>query len=178
MFNLLPQNLKQKIKSEYALRRMVVILSFVIFLQVSSIVFTLPLWFISGFKEKEAVLQKKYMDNSTLFKNTDSISDIVFDTNAKLRVINNVLSYPKFRPLVDIIIQSKSENIYISGINYKYTDVTTANIVIIGIANKREDLVAFVKTLEGTKVFQTVNLPVGNLAQDKNINFSIEISLI
>jgi len=68
MFNLLPQNLKQKIKSEYALRRMVVILSFVIFLQVSSIVFTLPLWFISGFKEKEAVLQKKYMDNSTLFK--------------------------------------------------------------------------------------------------------------
>src|SRR3990167_4100680 len=126
MFNLLPQNLKQKIKSEYALRRMVVIFSFVIFLQVSSIVFTLPLWFISGFKEKEAVLQ----------------------------------------------------NIYISGINYKYTDVTTANIVIIGIANKREDLVAFVKTLEGTKVFQTVHLPVGNLAQDKNINFSIEISLI
>ena len=156
---------------------MIVVASFIIFLQIASAVFILPSWLISFYKEKDAGLQKKYMDNLALSQNLTAVYDKVTLTNAKLKIIQDSLSYPKFKLSLDTIIQNKSGSIYVTGINYAPTSIVSANIILEGIANTRESLVSFVKTLEETEAFKEVNLPVGNLAQDKNINFSIELSV-
>ena len=177
MFNLLQDNLKEKIKADYKFRRLSVFLSFIIFLQVSFLIFLLPSWIISLFREREAISQIEKMNQSLLSQNKDSVASIITGTNAKLNIINNILNYPEVIPIVNVILSNKTSSIYLNGLTYTSTNASTSVLTIQGISLTRESLVSFVKNLEKSGAFKVVDLPVSNLAKDKNISFSINLSV-
>src|SRR3989344_3730340 len=158
MFNLLPKNLKEKIKTEYKLRKITVILIFIICLQLSFLIFLTPSWLISFYKEKEVTSQseeiKKHLSDS-------SLSEVI----VTIRGINTNLS-------------KKTSSIKIDELAYILGQENTAEIIIGGTSLTREALVSFVKALEDSKSFNKVNLPISNLAKDKNISFSISLQII
>ncbi len=178
MFNLLPETFKEKIKAEYKLRRLVLILAFVIFIQSSFLIFLFPSWLISLYKEKEVASQIEEINKSSVAANANSISSIIKSTNSKLKVINNTLEYPRLIPFVDTVISKKSENIHLIGILYSGTGRSTATLSIEGISSTREALVSFVKNLEKSGMFRKVDLPVSNLAKDKDIKFSMSLTIV
>ncbi|HEY4508810.1 MAG TPA: PilN domain-containing protein [Candidatus Paceibacterota bacterium] len=177
MFNLLPDNIKQKIKSEYRLRLLSVVLVSVLFLQVVSLFLLLPSWVLSLYKEKEAVAQKNFLDKSLLTLDTKSTSSVITDLNTKLNALSSSLSYPKILPLVNSIIANKSGEIRIKELSFDYTSENTANVVVKGVSSNRDSLVAFVKKIQDSNIFKNVNLPISNLAKDKNIDFSINMTV-
>ena len=178
MFNLLPKNLKEKIKTEYKLRKITVILIFIICLQLSFLIFLTPSWLISFYKEKEVTSQseeiKKHLSDSSLSKVIVTIRGI----NTKLNIINSVLKYPKIVPFINTILSKKTSSIKIDELAYVLGQENTAEIIIGGTSLTREALVSFVKALEDSKSFNKVNLPISNLAKDKNISFSISLQII
>src|SRR3989344_943069 len=111
MFNLLPKNLKEKIKTEYKLRKITVILIFIICLQLSFLIFLTPSWLISFYKEKEVTSQseeiKKHLSDSSLSEVIVTIRGI----NTKLNIINSVLKYPKIVPFINTILSKKTSSI-------------------------------------------------------------------
>ena len=178
MFNLLPKNLKEKIKTEYKLRKITVILIFIICLQLSFLIFLTPSWLISFYKEKEVTSQseeiKKHLSDSSLSEVIVTIRGI----NTKLNIINSVLKYPKIVPFINTILSKKTSSIKIDELAYILGQENTAEIIIGGTSLTREALVSFVKALEDSKSFNKVNLPISNLAKDKNISFSISLQII
>lgn len=176
MFNLLPDNLKKQIKSEYKLRRFILIIAFVIFIQISFLIFLTPSWLVSVYKEKEAIIETENMNKSTVASSTNSVVTFIKSTNNRLSILNKVLVYPTVVPAVDLIISKKTKSIHIIELNYS-SSKNTASISLSGVSDTREALALFQKSLESSGHFKSVNLPVSNLAKDKNIVFSMNLTI-
>ncbi|MBA3733485.1 hypothetical protein H0W91_03890 [Patescibacteria group bacterium] len=177
MFNLLPDNFKKQLKTEYRFRLLTVAMSFILFIQLSFFIFLLPSWLISYYREKDANLEAEKMNQLLLNSNLNSIASSTIGLNIKLKTLNTVLDYPKVVPLVLTIISQKNSNIHINELSYSTPGGKNAHITLGGISNTRESLVNFQKNLENTGDFSKVDLPISNLAKEKNINFSINLTL-
>lgn len=177
MFNLLPNNLKDKIRSEYRLHFVIVAFLFIIFLQVTHLVFLFPSWLISLNKEKEVILQSEKSNRSSLDSQINLINSTIKSINTKLNVINSTLEYPKVVPLIDGILAQKTNDIHIKAIQYTSSKNTSVKINLTGVSATRESLVLFVKKLEESKLFNNVDLPISNFTKDKDIDFSINMTI-
>lgn len=176
MFNLLPENLKNEIRSEYGFRRLVLIMSFVLLIEVSSIIFISPSWFSSYYNEKDAMISDD-SQKSELDKKVASTTELVKTLNKKISILKDNESYHKPIKYLDSIIENKSSSIKINQFSYSLSSITTASILIEGLSSDRESLISFVDSLKQTGLFKTVDSPVSNLAKDKNIRFSINLTI-
>ncbi|MEQ1561592.1 MAG: PilN domain-containing protein, partial [Nitrospira sp.] len=176
MFNLLPKSFKDEIKSEYKRRRLILTLVLIIFLQISALVFIFPSWSESVSREQETISEIEGINQSLSSKDASPIASIISETNLKLNIINATMQYPEFLPFLDLVLSNKSSLVHVNSISFTTVSTSTANISLSGVSGTREALVAFAKSLENTKSFKKVNLPVSNLAKDKNISFSITMT--
>lgn len=176
MFNVLPDILKDDIRAEYKLRLIIVAFSLIIFLQIFFLISTIPVWSISYYKEKDLNNQIKVENESVSSQNASAISQIINSTNQKIEVIENVMQYPEVVPIYNSIISQKIRGVSINNFQYMSIASSSANITISGVSNTREDLVSFVKKLEGLQLFSGVDSPVSNLAKQKNIDFVINLT--
>jgi len=177
MFNLLPENLKSFIRSEYKMRRLVLALFFVILIELSLLIFLFPTWLESGARERAVVKQSDLASESLKNSDINPATSVIKDTNIKLSVLNTALNYPELTPLVDKILDQKTSSISVTQITYNTVSTSTASITLSGVSKTRESLVAFVKKLQDTNSFKKVDLPISNLAKDKNIEFSLNLSI-
>jgi ABC-type phosphate transport system substrate-binding protein len=177
MFNVLPPNLKEKIKAEYRIRYITLVLLLVLCLQVSFLVFLLPSWITSVYKERDATVQLENIRQSPLAKGASPIASIITDTNKKLVLINSILQYPEVTPIVQSILANKTSPVRLNEFLYTSKTASTSAFLIGGVSSTREGLVSFVKNLEKSGEFKTVYLPVSQLAKDKNLDFSITLGV-
>jgi hypothetical protein len=177
MFNLLPENLKSFIHSEYRMRRLVLALLFIILIEISLLIFLFPTWLESNAKEKAITKQSEQASESLKNSDINPATVIIKSINTKLSVLNVALNYPKVTPFVNQILEKKSSTISINQITYNLVSSSTANITVGGVSKTREALVSFVKKLQETNSFKKVDLPISNLAKDKNIEFTLNLSI-
>ena len=177
MFNLLPENLKEKIKSEYKLRRWTLILTFILFLQASFLILLSPSWFSTYYKEKNVISEAESLGAGEMASSTKSVVSTIKSINSKLVIINSALEYPKVIIFLNDILSKKTGSIHLNEFIYTSTSGKIATVSLNGISNTRESLVAFEKSLESSGLFKNVDLPVSNLAKDRDINFSLGITI-
>lgn len=177
MFNLLPNNLKEKVRSEYNLRLLVTVFISILFIQISFLIFLSPTWFVSLNKEKEIVLQSEKANKSSLDLKVDTINSQIKLINKKLEIINSTLEYPAVVPVIDDILSRKTNSINIEELMYETSDKKLAKVTIRGTSDTRDSLVNFVKKLEESDILSEVDLPISNLTKDKNIDFSLLIKV-
>lgn len=174
MINLLPEFQKKKLRTEYILRFFSVLFVFTSVVMVSAIIFLFPSYFISQLDEKTALDKVKIIRQSS---ETDEIVQINIELKVvqqKLGVLSKSDETVSISELTNAII-SHAKGITINGFSYaKSKDNGAWVISISGIANKREDLRAFEQNLEKDENFSEVELPVSNLAKDRDINFNIK----
>lgn len=156
---------------------LVVSLVFVLFIQLSFLVFLIPTWVSSFYREKEAIGNSEQMNVFLSTLNISSTTSFVKSVNLKLGIISNSLEYSSVIPVIDEVLSKKTSSISLRGFNYLTTGTSTATLNIAGTGSTRESLVSFVKSLEGVSFFKGVDLPISNLAKDKNIEFSINITV-
>lgn len=128
-------------------------------------------------KEKESMTLINITNKIMSSKDSTSIASIISDTNTKLNIISKIMLYPKVLPLVDIILSNKISTIRINQMSYTSGKESSATINLGGISDTRDSLVLFVKKLEASKAFKEVNLPVSNFAKNKDIDFSISMTI-
>ncbi len=177
MFNLLPENLRKSIVSEYRLRLTVVVMFFVILIQISFLIFLFPSWLVSFYKEKDFSNQSDELSKSLSTLDISSTTSFIKSFNSKIGIINESLEYPRFVPILDDILAKKSGTIRISGIYYTVNSINSGTLTLEGIGDSRESLVSFSDGLKSIEYFKKVDLPISNLAKDKNIDFTISINI-
>lgn len=173
MFNLLPDSLKSEIIKEYKLRLFIISLIFVVFIELSFIVFLSPSFVISYYREKDVELRVEALEKSSVTANANSIKPIIKSLNSDLNTIDKTLQYAETIPIIDAVISEKNNFIQITDISYISLSTSTATIVIQGVSLTRDSLVNFKKSLEDSKNFRNIDLPISNLAKDRDIKFSM-----
>lgn len=169
MFNVLPESLKQHIHSEYNLRRLIVIASAILFLQVSFLIMLLPSWIEATRMERGLTRQ---VEIAAEVSESESVMDVMTKTNRTLTLVEE-LRFVSMTAFINSVLD-KSNRVHIDGISYSASDQAGA-ITISGMTDTREALVSYAKNLEASGRFASVNLPISNLAKDTNIPFTIRI---
>lgn len=177
MFNLLPENLKKKITREYKLRLTIIILAFVISTQVFLLVFLFPSWLLSFYRGKDFLVRSDEINRFLSAEDVSSTISYIKVLNSKLKIIDENQNYPELIPVLNSVLKERTSNIRINGISYTVNSANSGVLTLSGIGGSRESLVSFSKKIKEIEFFKKVDLPLSNLAKDKDIEFSININI-
>jgi len=178
MFNLIPDSVKEKILKDYLERRVVVWLFALFLVSLMTIIFLLPAYVHVFFEEKNIRADVEVVKNSLQLKKADDVVGTIKATNELLKALSPVKSQARTSEILEKALGAKNAAIHITDIEYMEAKTSSSTMLLKGIADKRESLREFVTKLESTEGFAKVELPVSNFAKDKNIDFSINITLL
>lgn len=176
MLNLLPQEEKKKLISEYKMRFNITIAIFVGILFIIAIVGLFPSYMSKRFEMQNLLQQKQDADE----KNSEaSLAEAERSAAAnKILVdymetrVNTLESSPSTNLLVEKIFAKKTSAIAIGSI-----DVTGKEVTIRGTADTRADLISFHSALRTETEFKNATLPISDIAKSTEAMFAIVITL-
>ena len=175
MFHFLPPDYKKRVKREYCVRLLAVIFGLLSVVVLSSIFLIAPSYISVRNSYGTALSEATAADNNVLVEQKNNTTTIANKVNAYISAADS-LTHLSPQHIVEPIALAKPSNVTISSISIG-TAGNVVSVSISGIAGTRDELLAFVKALQGVADFENVNLPVSYLALDKNINYSITLSL-
>ncbi|MCH7529596.1 hypothetical protein IIB50_00545 [Patescibacteria group bacterium] len=177
MRNLLPIKDKKHIRLEYLIRLLSIAMFFVFFTALLSSIFLLPSFFISQTKEI-AIRDQAEVSKRALALREQNTSDILLnESKEKLNLLSSGVSRPLIQNAIRTIIDDLPSGVVLYIISYSEIPDEHGRISLIGVADRRSVLLSFKKFLEQEALFSSVTLPVSNLAQDSDINFSIQLNM-
>ena len=176
MINLLPKSAKRSLLFEYWIRVVsvwLIVWSVVLF---ASAVILLPAYvLIHSQVEVYEESATAALEKVAVYEN---ISTVLLQAGAEARMILNEATSPKLSYYVDQINGLLESGISINDINISRDANGIAPISIQGVAIDRQTLAAFRDRLQADPLVRDVNLPISNLAQDRDIIFSMTITVI
>lgn len=175
MLNLLPKKAKKRIRKEYLLRLIVIFLFMSAWLVFFAGILLVPSFLVSSVKENVAT---ERLDVLAEFNNLILDEDLqneskILNTRIEVLISDKSLALAE-NGFLEIVVRSKPDGIYIDNISY---DWGNGRAILRGSSINREILLSFIKILESRKEFFDIDLPISNLVKDRNIPFTIKISL-
>ena len=174
MINLIPPSAKKSITVEYWKRILAVWLFLFSFAFIIVSVFLLPTHIV--LRTQISDLEASMSADVDRVSNYDtSATELIATSNlAKLLLENNATSSPSV--LISALKLYAGANVALN--NFQFTKLeSTPSITLAGMANTRQSLAAFRDAVTADTRFSTVNLPISNLIKDKDLLFSMEITL-
>jgi len=176
MSNLITEKQKKKLTNDYLIRLLTVALFLASLLGVFLLAYVIP-YYISVNKKNLKVSEQ--FEGAITLENKEnvgeSVTKIVSETVEKMKVIE--LYEKKFYPsnYFTKILNNKDNSISINKLSFSILKNNQISFLVSGISKDREGLVAFVDRLKSQPDFESVDFPISDLAQDHNINFTLNI---
>src|SRR3989338_8812644 len=167
MFNLLPKQEKEAIRREYRTRLVIVILWFSFATLVIASVLLVPSILLSSQKEKVAEQRFETLSKSVEKDNTVNLDAVLRKAQSHLSLLSHEL-------LVNIV-STKTDSVSLARFSFAKASEGKRYADINGIAKDRATLLSFVKALERSGLFEKVEVPISNFAEDTDIEFSIRV---
>jgi len=169
MVNLLPQTERKRNRREYLLRFLSVVLVSVALILFIGAVLLLPAFFAIS-SQKEIVKEELRIAEASIASRTEGDAvDILVAANKKVKFLARPESV--VGGLLEDILDEKPNAVILSDLFFDLEGRGT--IKISGVSEEREDLIQFQKNLERIDEIQDVVLPIGSLASNEDIVFSV-----
>lgn len=107
-------------------------------------------------------------------KESKELDDILKITKNQLSLLQKVED-TSFVPVLNKIAMRKVPGVTMTGFSVSQSGVSR-KVILSGVARSREDLVVLKKSIEGILVSGGVDLPVSNLAKDKDFLFTMTVN--
>lgn len=178
MTNLLPKTAKDEARGEYRARVAIIalILLFVIF--ISGIFLLLPSYFFSSQSARNATAHIQYEQDLLLAtKGGDTRRATIEDINKKLSLLLRAFTIPlSAREITDAVVARIPPSVRVHGIFF-LASAGGGSLTLTGVAGDRNSLSVFIKSLDADPLFSSVEIPISNFVEDKDIEFSIKLSI-
>ncbi len=175
MINLIPQTAKRKITLEYWLRVVSVWMMILTGITIIATLLLFPVYVLVN--SKVAAYETSAMEAKSSVSEYDVSASALIDASVQARLLLDLADQQNFSALVVKIDSLKNENITIENFGFSRTATGVAPIEVIGKAKTRQALADFRETLLGDPAIEKVFLPISNLAQDRDIEFNVTITM-
>ena len=176
MFNLIPEEKKKKLEKEYTLRLSATATIFLGSICLVALILLIPSYVISNSRLKEAQKKNDALISALSLSNTKSATDVLKTISADSDALKGTLQYPALASLIETIATSKPEGIVINSIDFS-SGSSPDTVTLGGVASTRDSLVAFSGLFQSNPLFQNASLPISDFAKDRDIDFSLTLSL-
>ena len=175
MLNLLPKDYKNKVRGEYVMRFYSVSCMLFSFLSIFFLVAMFPSYTLVNTKKNIAEQASKSIKGSVKAGDRDVVLPNIKDLETRLKVVAQV---PGEKPTdyIDKALELKGDSVSISNITYTKTADSKKQVILQGEALSRTSLINFSKRVKASDWTITTDIPLSNLANDKNIPFSINLT--
>ncbi len=178
MFNLLPFEEKKKLRKEYKRRLFVVFLLMLLLAEGIMVVLLVPTFILMRSHEQD--LNAQLLEYSVLAAEGEgsSFNVLLKQTTEKLNELSPLRNKARTSEAVIKIVSIKPAGVHLERFTYKAgKDFVTGDIVIDGKSDTRDALLLFRKALEAEPSFSAIRLPVSNFALEKDIPFSVGLTI-
>ena len=174
MLNLLTKPEKKKIIREYRVRFWVVAFSLALAGEVISLILLIPPYLSAQSRLNLLDSQSVGLQAQNLTSESSSLGAVVRQTNAYLNAFNSSSTPTGVVKVMQDVVGVKGNSVRFKSLFYKPGN-GKQRILISGNANSRQSLLDFDKNIKSLPDVVSVDLPVSNFAQSKDINFSVDI---
>lgn len=175
MINLIPPTAKRSIKIEYWTRVVSVwsiLLAIALFASASVL---LPAYVLIG--AQVAVYETSAAEASQKVADYQNVSVALVDASQQAKLALDELSRPDFSSYLYLFTSLQGETIQLTELRLGRTDAGFEAVTIAGVAADRQALASFRDELRAHERVADVELPIRNLARDRDIAFEIKVTL-
>lgn len=182
MFNLLPEKEKKAAKAEYGRRRLIIALAFFLAVFAVGAITLVPSYVVSFYRLREINQTAEALQKNIAIKNQSELNDLISSANKKTAALLQG-SGPTATAAFAAIASHRSQHITIEGITLGQSASKEKDkdkkmtLAVRGKATDRETLTRYAKELEGDPMFMQVDLPISNLARERDIDFSLIVTV-
>jgi hypothetical protein len=175
MFTFLPKEYRSEVLKEYRKRVFSIAFGFLALLGLAAVILSIPAYVIISAKKTSVTLTSK--SNSVA---ADEAANALFETRLKqiqteTAELNKISDKQSILSVIDLVNRRVVPGIRLTGMTFGRTESGVGAINLAGMADTRDALVSFSKSLKGEPTFLNISLPVSALAKGKDIVFSITI---
>lgn len=176
MINLIPPTAKKEIIVEYWIRVVSVWLVLWAFALFAAVAISLPPYVLisSQVKEHEA----SAVEASQKVADYQNVSAALIEASQQAKIVIDEEKLPRFSEYVLMLQELQGEGIEINTVSLKRESTGIVPIVVGGIAADRQALTSFRDRLLADDAVADVELPISNLARDKEIVFNLKVKLV
>ncbi|MCR4330342.1 MAG: hypothetical protein NUV49_00415 [Patescibacteria group bacterium] len=176
MINLLPLEEKKKVRGEYFARLTITTLYFLFATALIITVFIVSSY-ISLAAAEQVVRDRLNALASGEVPVVEEFDRIIEETNKKIKILQSGDKDERIYDQVFGTIISHKGDIRITGLLYEKAKDGSVLVRLTGVSPDRESLLAFTRVLEQKSPFTDVEVPVSNFVKERDIEFSMEITL-
>jgi Tfp pilus assembly protein PilN len=172
MRNLIPAYKRKALRKDYLMRLATVGLGlFAVVMAIGTLTLA-PTYFLA-YSKLNAIRTEAGLVEESISRREEPMSVATLrETQDQLKIVLTEQDRDLLSDMVAEIVEQKLPGISITGIFYERGGVDF-ELTVTGIANQRDTLLAFKETLEALEWFVAVNLPVSNLATERNLSFTL-----
>lgn len=174
MFLLIPQEQKKKLTKEYRLRLLFMCLAVLCVLGSLGTLAFLPAYFFVHSEENALLLRSTSIKGAINQKSDKDLEKTLLDVKQNIALLGT--PDKDVRGTLDTILEAKPQGVSLTHFSYTYAPDEGSTILLQGISGDRGSLLQFSKNLKTIPEFKNVDLPIGNLAKNSEIDFNINIS--
>lgn len=175
MFNLLPQEHQKDLRKEYSRRRFILAFGALFFIGTSALLTLFPSYLLSLQQEKEISLED-YVDAEIWKEDMDLLNENIKRIKSDVRIVLSGKEDVFAGDVFDTVLSQVSSGILIHNLQYEKNGKQGIKVVVAGVAETRDGLLVFAKSLEDTPLFTRVEVPVSTFTKEKNIEFSLTLT--
>lgn len=175
MLNLLPKDHSDSVRREYLRRMAIVVLVGLFFVDIFLLVAIFPTYTSLNMRKQIEEQGLKSIKESSKTKDTDLILGNIKDLETRLKTAS-IVSGDLPTDYIDKILSLRGAGIYIQSISYVKKSNTQKDIAIEATASSRANLIDFSKKLKASSWATSSDIPLSNLASDKNIKFFVTLT--
>ena len=173
MFTLLPEQHKKKLWKLYRLRLATVFCLFITAIFLISIGFLFPSYISLAFDKSALESETENFKNKIEIKKGLGLIETLDQVKTTLSLVKP--DNTDILESVKIILKQMPRGFSVESLSYTRGQNEPSSITISGVASERNDLILFTKQLQKELSFESVTLPVSNLAKQSNVPFSLTI---
>jgi hypothetical protein len=176
MINLIPTLAKKEVSREYWLRVVSVWMILLSFFLLITTALNLPTLILVN--SLEAANQSRLNEILNSQNANKDAENLINDTNALIKQVNITNERAKFSELMYILDDIAGNEVVLTQFTFEENAGLVQPLTMIGWADSRVSLAKFREVLEQHESFEKVELPISNLAKDRDITFSMTVSYI
>lgn len=178
-YTLLPEIEERTLKREYKTRLFIVLLLFLSLSVVAGIIFLLPSYMLSYSQESKAIENASVVEKGRQERGIAQVEKELTLSQKTIDLLLGNMNPVKNSLVIQEIISNRPSGAGINSFNISKAEGTSTPItaIIQGKADSRESLIEFKKNLENDETISKVELPISDLAKNKDISFSIRLEM-
>ncbi len=174
MINLIPPSARKKVLTEYWIR---VLSVWLLILSVSCLVVSVLLIPVYVLVNSQINVYASSADEaSSKIIEFDASASTIAAVNTKAQKLFTLKQTKQFSEIISVLDVNRGEEILIEGMEFKRQGSNINTLRLDGHATDRKSLANFRDQLMSLPNAKEVNLPIANLAKDKDIKFSITLT--